>query len=127
MRIFGLPLDEQKALKNDDKALDSAPVEDTTTASAVYVRVFASDFLPFTGESKDEISRMFGRTFAISGQTRLELVYAEACKYWGVTSSEFSLWYEEGKEIVEADKDDMTLKVQTIMDRFNNSESEQDQ
>ncbi len=61
---------------------------------------------------------MFGRTFAISGSTRLDNVHAEACKYWGVTRSEFSLFYEEGTNVEVVDQSEMILKVSNILDRF---------
>ena len=61
---------------------------------------------------------MFGRTFAISGSTRLENVHAEACKYWGVTRGEFSLWYEEGTNVEVVDSNEMIMKVSSILDRF---------
>ena len=75
MRIHGMPLAEQRGLKKDDKIEEQEQIDDAASAFAVYVRVFSSDFVPFQGEDREQLSRMFGRTFAISSQTKLGVIH----------------------------------------------------
>jgi len=71
MRLFGLPLEEQKVIEANPDDSDDDETENAVKSQAVYVRVFASDFLPFTGDDRSQLSRMFGNTFSISAKTTL--------------------------------------------------------
>jgi len=52
MRLFGLPLEEQKVIEANPDDSDDDETENAVKSQAVYVRVFASDFLPFTGDDR---------------------------------------------------------------------------
>ena len=100
-RIHGVPLDVQakmNLLEDDEKEVN----DDNLTARAILVKIFASDLIPITGDDRGQLSRMFCRTFAISTNTKIELLVEEACKYWGVLISDYSLFYvgEHGLEEV---------------------------
>ena len=98
MRLFGLPLEEQKEIEARPDDFEEEDTENTVKSQAVYVRVFASDFLPFTGDDRSQLSRMFCNTFAISAKTTLHDIHIEACKFWGLQPEEFKLWLDSPEQ-----------------------------
>ena len=92
--------------------------------TAVYVRIFASDLIPFDTrlnkdgkEKEQQLSHMYGRTFAISSNTTLEQVFTHACKFWGVVPTEYTFFYEKRKKDSVAEVgDQMDEKVSVFLD-----------
>lgn len=69
--------------------------DDNLAARAILIKIFASDMIPLTGEDRAQLSTMFCRTFAISSTTKIELLMEEACRFWGVLPSEYTLFIDD--------------------------------
>ena len=76
-------------------ALDEEVKDDNISARAILFRIFASDLVEFVGDDKSQISRMFGRTFALSAGTKIRHLFEEACKFWGVEEKHYELYFED--------------------------------
>ena len=85
MELEGLQVEDEKEEEENEQ-------ENTVKSSAIYVRVFGSEFLPFTGDDRSQLSRMFSNTFAVSSKTTLGDVHAHACKFWGLGENEYALY-----------------------------------
>ena len=93
-RIYGVPLETQLTMNPNDVVEDEVK-DDNIQARAILFRIFSSDLIELTRENKTQISRMFGRTFSLSPNTKIKHLMEEACKFWGVEEKKYELWYED--------------------------------
>ena len=94
MRLFGLPLSEQQQIEENPDEEEEDDTENAPKSNAVYVRIFASELVPLIGDDRSLLSRMFSKTFAVSGKTTLGDIHWHACRFWGLIQSEYSLYVD---------------------------------
>ena len=117
-RIYGVSLEKQVGLPQFDgidEEEEEKQVDDNIPARAILIKIFASDLFGFVTDDREQLARMFSRTFAISNGTRVEHILQVSCDFWGVDTEKYSIFYEGSKGIEEVNEGQKNWKISTLM------------